>query len=166
MRSDLIGYGVNRYWVGTSVPVSGCHGLRSDKARFGTSACGKRSCHDRRNEPADATMRRPVVALQRPRSARDVIQVFGHPSPRRTSRGPRLIGITQTFVVARGIPANGIVAGRWANDVPTRNTGNTGNTALTETVRALTFQIEGMTAEIHRVVVSAQAIGTLAGTDR
>ena len=52
---------------------------------------------------------RPVVALQRARSARDVVQVFGHTSPRRTSRGPRLIGITQTFVVARGIPAYGIV---------------------------------------------------------
>ena len=40
------------------------------------------------------------------------------------------------------------------------------NTALTETVRVLTVQVEGMTAEIHRVVVSAQASGTLAGTDR
>ena len=40
------------------------------------------------------------------------------------------------------------------------------NNALTETVRVLTVRVEGMTAEIHRVVVSAQASGTLAGTDR
>ncbi len=40
------------------------------------------------------------------------------------------------------------------------------NAALTETARVLTVQVGGMTAEIHRIVVSAQARGTLAGTNR
>jgi len=106
--SLLIGYGVNRHWVGTSVPVSGCHGCRSEKARFGGSACGKRSRNDRCNDPADPTSRRvarvPVFSRSRPG--------FRAPSTPRTSRGPSRISIAQAFDAASLIQVYGTVTGR------------------------------------------------------